>query len=727
MRRHWPKARRPMRRWLVAGLTLMASSALVTGMASSAGAQAAGSTTPRAASGAAGSAGAGTCSLGPTGAVKHVIYLQFDNTHFTRDTPSVPSDIQQMPNLAHFMERNGTVIARDHTPLIAHSADDFLTSLTGVYPNRHGMPEANEYKYYKPDGTTDEAGSFAYWTDPVDSYTTKSGLSASDHTPNLVDAKGKMAPAPWVPYTRAGCNVGDVAMANTELENTEPDIPDVFGAHSAPAKEALAQPSLAATDFEGLSVHCAKRNATCSADPHAVADRLPAEPGGYHGFRAVFGAKYLDGTLNHGPVTNLDGKVITDSSGHAGFPGYDAMQATNALSYTLDMQEHGVPVTYTYLSDVHDNATTGNGMGPGQATYESQLRSYNRAFGQFFRRLRAHGITKANTLFIFGEDEGDHYVGSKPTNPGCNGVTTPCRYSQLGEVGLNVQGLLAAKQGIRTPFSVQADSAPFVYLNGQPARTAPAVRRIETALGRVKAEDPYRKRAVDLTHYLADPVEMRLLHMVTSDPARTPTLTLFANPDFYLSADGTTCKPASCESYQTDVWNHGDVARKINTTWLGLVGPGVRHLGVDRATWASETDTRPTMMSLLGLRDDYAHEGRVLVPVLRASALPGALRGRAGRAYDGLARAYTTIESPVGRFGLATLRMSTTGLESTNASVYRHMEARIAAIGRTRNRIGAQMIRRLEAASFAGRPVAGGVARSLEARAARLVHRVEPA
>ena len=27
------------------------------------------------------------------------------------------------------------------------------------------------------------------------------------------------APAPWVPYTRAGCDVGNVGVANTVLEN----------------------------------------------------------------------------------------------------------------------------------------------------------------------------------------------------------------------------------------------------------------------------------------------------------------------------------------------------------------------------------------------------------------------------------------------------------------------------------------------------------------------------
>ncbi len=59
------------------------------------------------------------------------------------------------------------------------------------------------------------------------------GKPVGDHTPTLIGANGKNTPAPWVPYTRAGCDFGAVAAANTELENTLPDVPHVFGANSA--------------------------------------------------------------------------------------------------------------------------------------------------------------------------------------------------------------------------------------------------------------------------------------------------------------------------------------------------------------------------------------------------------------------------------------------------------------------------------------------------------------
>ena len=180
-----------------------------------------------------------TCALGANGtSVKHVIYIQFDNVHYTRDNPNVPSDLQQMPNLLSFITGNGTLISHEHTPLIAHTADDIVTSETGLYGSGQGVPIANEYNYYTPSGSSDTAGSFAYWTDPVVDYntTTSAPVGDSDHT--LITAQGKNAPAPWVPYTRAGCDFGSVAAADTELENTLPDIPLVYGANSAEAKEA---------------------------------------------------------------------------------------------------------------------------------------------------------------------------------------------------------------------------------------------------------------------------------------------------------------------------------------------------------------------------------------------------------------------------------------------------------------------------------------------------------
>src|ERR1700736_6494568 len=106
-----------------------------------------------------------SCHLG--NGVKHVVTIMFDNVHYFRDNPNVPSDLQLMPNLLNFFENNGTFLSNNHTPLIAHTANDILTTFTGLYGDRHGMPISNSYQAYNANGTTDPAGSFAYWTDPV--------------------------------------------------------------------------------------------------------------------------------------------------------------------------------------------------------------------------------------------------------------------------------------------------------------------------------------------------------------------------------------------------------------------------------------------------------------------------------------------------------------------------------------------------------------------------------
>ncbi|MGO8961746.1 MAG: hypothetical protein ACLQFR_30895 [Streptosporangiaceae bacterium] len=661
-----------------------------------------------------------SCALGPTGSIQHVIYIQFDNTHYRRDDPNVPSDLQQMPNLLTFITGHGTLISHEHTPLIAHTADDIVTSETGLYGSRQGIPIANEYNYYKPDGTSDTAGSFAYWTDPIVDYDTNlAGTAVGDHTHTMITQNGKNAPAPWVPYTRAGCNFGTVAAANTELENTLPDVALVYGKNSPEAKEAGktnssgSDQAQAEADFMGLAVHCARGSAVCSRSHRAVPDVLPDEPGGYHGFRALYGNRVLQPVISpSGPVRSLGGSVIKNSYGQIGFPGYDGMTGPNGLAYTLDMQLHGVPVTYTYLSDLHDSWTTGSPFGPGQAGYEHQLKVENAAFGTFFARLAANGITKANTLFVFTADEGDHFVGSKPSPAGCNGVKVICHYSRIGEVNGNLTGLLAAK-GITTAFDVNADSAPVIYVRGQPGRETTAVRALERAAGKLTGDDLATGKTVHLTNYLADPVELRILHMVTADPKRTPTVVLFGNTDFWLYGGATSCG-TSCfsEPKGTDAWNHGTVGSQINTTWLGMVGPGVAHLGVDNSVWSDHTNIQPTTLALLRLHDDYAPDGRVLGEIISPSARPAGMRAHRGELLK-LGQVYTQINAPVGSFGMDTLAASTRALESGLASTYSSIEKQLAKLGQQRDTIAAKMRRLLLGAAFGGKSLGVGQAAAL--------------
>src|SRR5207302_4835772 len=310
----------------------------------------------------------------------------------------------------NFMTNNGVLLSNHHTPLIAHTATDILTSLTGVYGDRHGVPISNTFRYFKPDGTSNTGLSFAYWTAPIFDPTT---ATPTDTKFNMLTASGQNAPAPWVPYTRAGCDFGAVATANTILENTAIDIPTVFGPNSAEAAEVAATPGQAFADFVGIGVHCAQDSTICSTANHGRPDLLPDEPGApYTGYNGLFGAKYVDPVIKpSGPMTDLDGNTIQDASGHVGFPGFDGMEATVSLSWVAQMQEAGIPITYAYVSDAHDgHGTAGNihfAYGPGEAGYTQQLHDYDLAFQKFFDRLAADGINKSNTLFVFTVDEGD--------------------------------------------------------------------------------------------------------------------------------------------------------------------------------------------------------------------------------------------------------------------------------------------------------------------------------
>ncbi len=86
-------------------LAALAGGSLTLGMATAGVAATAANAAP-ARPGAPATSTASGCSL-DGGAIKHVIYMQFDNVHYTRDNPNVPSDLEQMPSLLNFITGNG--------------------------------------------------------------------------------------------------------------------------------------------------------------------------------------------------------------------------------------------------------------------------------------------------------------------------------------------------------------------------------------------------------------------------------------------------------------------------------------------------------------------------------------------------------------------------------------------------------------------------------------------
>jgi hypothetical protein len=656
--------------------------------------------------------------------IRHVVYLQFDNTHLTRDRAAVPSDLQQMPNLLNFLKDNGTVSSNEHTILISHTAGGILSSLTGLYPDRAGVTVSNSYRYFTPTGGTASSGAFKYWTDLVDDST-----GTRDPLPNMVTTGQKTTPAPWVPFTRAGCDYGAVSTANVVLENTSTtpfgDMTKVFGAGSPEWNEAAASnaapPGTAAatkaqTDFVGYAIHCAKSGGVCAGNANARADSLPDESGGYTGFNALFGAKYVNPAITggHPAVNSIEGRPITDSFGQPGFPGFDGATAANSLGMVAQMLEAGVPITFGYISDAHDNHALSQASGPGEADYVAQLKSYDMAFGDFFTRLNHDGINKSNTLFVFTSDENDHFAGGNSasgtwSHTFCNvSAGQACPANQIGEVDHNLNALLPA--GYTPPtYSAHFDSAPTIYVNGNPVRSNAVLRQFERNLAAGKEVDPYLGTTpVPAMLYIADPVEEQALHMVNADPRRTPSFTYFGQPDnFFLTFD-VSCPDAThlastCIDYHF-AWSHGDATPDIGTTWLGIVGPGVKHLGQTNRTWSDHTDLRPTVLALTGLKDSYQDDGVVQAAFIRPSALPRGLRQN-GEKLTELSKVYKQVTAPFGEYAHNTLLASTAAVASGSATddgMYTAVENQIASLTGQRDALVVKIRTVLNDAAFGG-------------------------
>jgi hypothetical protein len=582
--------------------------------------------------------------------------------------------------------------------------------LTGLYPDRNGQTVSNSYDYFKNSGFPAFTSSFKYWTVPVD--------GADDSNPNMITNTGKTTPAPWVTYTRAGCDVGGVSTANMVFENNA-DVAAVYGAGSPENAESSPQKT---TDFIGIAVHCSQNPASICNNafgaPHAKDDLLPDEPGGYTGFKALFGAKYVNPAITggNGCVKATDGSDIVGSgSTGCGFPGFDGALAKNTLGEVEQMQENGVPVTFAYISDAHDNHTLSRASGPGEADYKQQLANYDAAFQAFFSNLAAHGIDKSNTLFVVTVDEGDHFAGAQVTPDSTGTATythtacpqastaavTPCAANQIGEVNAKIGALLPAGE---PGFDIHFDDAPAFYVNGQPGRTDPSVRRLEQDVWNTKAPDPYENAVVPIAQFLADPVEEKTLHMINADPKRTPTFTMFGNPDFFFQTTNLSggCAGSSVCVNPGFAWNHGDVQQEIGNTWAGFVGPGIASNGIDSTTWTDHTNLRPTINAILGLNDSYVDDGRVLIEALTTKATPQPLIAHR-ETVRRLGGAYEQLNAPFGSFALDTLKASTKALASTDDSVYSSLESQIESLTSQRDALAAQIRDGLNQAAFGGK------------------------
>jgi hypothetical protein len=401
------------------------------------------------------------------------------------------------------------------------------------------------------------------------------------------------------------------------------------------------------------------------------------------------------------------------------------------------MQEAGIPVTFAYISDVHDNHAGGGAYGPGEQGYVNALKSYDDAFGKFFARLAADGINKSNTLFVVTADENDHFAGQQAQN--CDGVNVACTYNTtpgqatggkpahgifdltngatatsdpstwngpttwpptgvngplVGEVGYNMNWLFGSKVD-GTGYDISFDSAPSFYIDGQPQAedssgnvvVNPTLRAFEQKAANLKAFDPYidSTKLTPVARYLVDEPTLKALHMINADPARNMSFTMFSQPDYFFETFSPCPTGQGCLN-DGFAWIHGDYSNDIGQTWLGVVGPGVRNDGIDNRTWTDHTDIVPTMDALTGLHPDYTPDGRAITQVISERAD----RGDDGHSSQLLGALYKQLDAPYGAFDHFLIVASTNGIKSDDAT-YAATEKAIQSLAGQRDALVLQM------------------------------------
>ena len=343
---------------------------------------------------------------------------------------------------------NGTLLSNNHTPLIAHTADDSLTNYTGLYGDRHGQGITNRYETYNTDGTTDPAGSFAYWTDPVFD-TRRRPTPATTPTPPWCTRPPRRPhdPAAEARHITPGA-VGAVHARRLQRRRRldaptwswrtpRSTSPKVFGPSSPEVAQLQRRHRLVQGRRDGrlrrrrgplrpgrlvlLDCDGVKFGQT-SPSPTATPDVLPTEPGGYNGFQALFGHRYLAPQLGRRRPPNLtrngypghqrrrqpgrpdrqpDQRRLPDQP--PGLPGLRADQrrpvarlrgrhagvrrARHLGLHRRHPRQRTQPRAHPGCADARRPPS-----GPGDACYVAQAQAYDAAFATFFQRLAADGI-----------------------------------------------------------------------------------------------------------------------------------------------------------------------------------------------------------------------------------------------------------------------------------------------------------------------------------------------
>jgi hypothetical protein len=152
------------------------------------------------------------------------------------------------------------------------------------------------------------------------------------------------------------------------------------------------------------------------------------------------------------------------------------------------------------------------------------------------------------------------------------------------------------------------------------------------------------------------------------------------------------------------------------------VGPGFKKLGVTDAVWSDHTDLRPTMLTALGLRDTYVHDGVPLVQFIKDDALPAGLHGKKIAELEAV---YKQLDASVGAFGSDTLKAATAAItsETPNDQQFTATSAALSALGADRDALAARIAAALDDAAYHHCRITGEQARDLAAQADQVLDR----
>jgi hypothetical protein len=98
-------------------------------------------------------------------------------------------------------------------------------------------------------------------------------------------------------------------------------------------------------------------------------------------------------------------------------------------------------------------------------------------------------------------------------------------------------------------------------------------------------------------------------------------------------------------------------------------------VGPDSSTWTDHTNVRPTILTLLGLHDDYVLDGRALIEAMTTKATPQTLIAHR-ETVRRLGDVYEQLNAPFGSFALDAVKASTVALSSTDETKYERSRAR---------------------------------------------------